>query len=574
MNYTQYKYVVTPMGQVAYMLCMRDQNHVNLQYASGRYLAEYKKLREIGSKPFSDRVQIIDLKEAFYRIGGLSDETEADLFCEATAKAYKATTETDITGNYNEMLNLFDEIAAEDLVFFKKRWKEWYQANWHSFFITITTDYKNKLLGKSMPQTKTTSLEKFLKEHGSWQEYNSELAKDDITLSEMEQDDEPADWLEEMPLWHNSPSGSNYWKTLAEKWETVLDTHKVTMFDQQPPPEDNMEIKYPAYFQSKYSGDIVKFISLRMGYSISPKHDTLEPFAPHTREDIWQYSHLLNSTSTAKEPTDPEITVGSQWERVSTAYNKWATLGEIITVTEIDKEDIYWKDCALPKKGFLEAFKPYKKTQEPEIKKGDTVRITSDNPRFTDKDRAIPYTVTEIMGKGMAKPHIGTSPKIPGSSSPAMAYFTKVNTEPVVPIEEPITPIKKETKMSKAKELVGQNKDALTSAARVQAGKILNKQAMAAIHAQLPTMAKALIPADKLDMAAPLAANAVAFAVKQYLPDNKKANMVVDMMVEAAAFQLVESFNLEKLVEDMISKVKLPDSVAKALKEEDGEQHD
>ena len=105
-----------------------------------------------------------------------------------------------------------------------------------------------------------------------------------------------------------------------------------------------------------------------------------------------------------------------------------------------------------------------------------------------------------------------------------------------------------------ATNLMHQNKDNATAVARVTAGKAINKKLLDLVKPKLPLMVRGF--ADH-ELAPLLIANGVAFAIKQYT-DNAKANEAADMMLEAAAFQTAEAFNIDDIIEDLLDGIKMP----------------
>ena len=100
-----------------------------------------------------------------------------------------------------------------------------------------------------------------------------------------------------------------------------------------------------------------------------------------------------------------------------------------------------------------------------------------------------------------------------------------------------------------------QNKDAIKVAAKLEAGKIINKQVIKQVKPHLPLLVRGLAdhPAASIVLA-----NVVSIAVKHFMPENKKLNTVADVMLGAAAVDTVASFNIEAFVEGLLKNIKLP----------------
>ncbi len=106
-----------------------------------------------------------------------------------------------------------------------------------------------------------------------------------------------------------------------------------------------------------------------------------------------------------------------------------------------------------------------------------------------------------------------------------------------------------------ATEVATQNKDAIKVAAKLEAGKIINKQVIKQVKPHLPLLVRGLAdhPAASIVLA-----NVVSIAVKHFMPENKKLNTVAELMLGAAAVDTVASFNIETFVEDLLKNIKLP----------------
>ena len=127
------------------------------------------------------------------------------------------------------------------------------------------------------------------------------------------------------------------------------------------------------------------------------------------------------------------------------------------------------------------------------------------------------------------------------------------------PKTKPIQIKTENTIMSKLKttttSVATQNKDAIKVAAKLEAGKIINKQVIKQVKPHLPLLVRGLAdhPAASIVLA-----NVVSIAVKHFMPENKKLNTVADLMLGAAAVDTVASFNIEAFVEGLLKNIKLP----------------
>lgn len=135
--------------------------------------------------------------------------------------------------------------------------------------------------------------------------------------------------------------------------------------------------------------------------------------------------------------------------------------------------------------------------------------------------------------------------------------------------EEVITTEEEEKEMSKIEkakkigvEVVNRNKTAAVEAAKLELGNVALNQALKQISKQVPFYVKPYLkhPAAKIVLA-----NIVSVAVTQFRPDNEKLNAVSDAMLTAAFQEQIQSFNLDKIIDEFLNGIdgKLLDSVVK-----------
>lgn len=155
------------------------------------------------------------------------------------------------------------------------------------------------------------------------------------------------------------------------------------------------------------------------------------------------------------------------------------------------------------------------------------------------------------------------------TTKPISAKTTKPKTKPVAQPEPIIpTPIKEKPMASKptikdtATTLVAANKDAAVLAAKLEAGKILNRQVIKLIKPKLHPLVRGYADSP---LASVVLANVVGFAIKQYAGDNAKADQLAEMMLQASAVESMSALNIEGLIDDLLSSVKLPKSVRAEL---------
>lgn len=116
---------------------------------------------------------------------------------------------------------------------------------------------------------------------------------------------------------------------------------------------------------------------------------------------------------------------------------------------------------------------------------------------------------------------------------------------------------KEETFMSKLKATalttVDQNKEAAIIAAKMEAGRVINKQVIKQAAKHVPFWAKGYLDTP---LAPVVLANAVAMLGNH--TGNAKVQKVSELMLLAAADVTVQSFNLDKIIDDVLSGIKLP----------------
>ena len=110
---------------------------------------------------------------------------------------------------------------------------------------------------------------------------------------------------------------------------------------------------------------------------------------------------------------------------------------------------------------------------------------------------------------------------------------------------------KEETKMSeKMKEVIEVNADAAKMAAKIVAGNTLNTAVMEKVMPQLPMLVRGYAGTPLGNV---VIANLVSFGVSNFMEGNDKAEWVADAMMVAAMTKALGSFNLEKILKDVIA---------------------
>lgn len=109
-----------------------------------------------------------------------------------------------------------------------------------------------------------------------------------------------------------------------------------------------------------------------------------------------------------------------------------------------------------------------------------------------------------------------------------------------------------EVKMTKVSNIVTANKSAAVSVAKIEAGRIAVKQAVKLVKPAVPMMARGYLETALGELAV---ANLFKFAVDNFAPNNNKAKVVADAMLEGAMLGAIQSLNVEQLINDVMDKV-------------------
>ena len=103
--------------------------------------------------------------------------------------------------------------------------------------------------------------------------------------------------------------------------------------------------------------------------------------------------------------------------------------------------------------------------------------------------------------------------------------------------------------MTKIANIVAANKSAAVNAAKLEAGKIALTQITKVAAKKAPFMIKGYIdtPIGRV-----VIANLLSVAVDQYAPTNQKAKAVAGAAMEAAMLEMVQSFNIAEMIDEMV----------------------
>jgi hypothetical protein len=110
----------------------------------------------------------------------------------------------------------------------------------------------------------------------------------------------------------------------------------------------------------------------------------------------------------------------------------------------------------------------------------------------------------------------------------------------------------KNTLQNISKQTVQANKDALIVAAKIEVGKTVNAQLKKLIKPQLPMMIRGYADSPIFDI---IIANVASIALKELAAENKKAQVVADSLLQAATVEMMNSFNINKMIDDILKNI-------------------
>ena len=96
------------------------------------------------------------------------------------------------------------------------------------------------------------------------------------------------------------------------------------------------------------------------------------------------------------------------------------------------------------------------------------------------------------------------------------------------------------------------NKQAITLAAKLEVGKIATAQLKKVVKPKLPMMVRGYADSPLFDI---VLANAVGIALREYAPGNEKAQIVSEAMIQSAAVEMMTSFNINDMVNEMLENI-------------------
>lgn len=113
--------------------------------------------------------------------------------------------------------------------------------------------------------------------------------------------------------------------------------------------------------------------------------------------------------------------------------------------------------------------------------------------------------------------------------------------------------------------LVSANKEAAKESASIVAGRILNKRVAKIVAPKLPLMVRSYA---QTQLGEAVLANVVAGVLIHVMPENAKVQLASNAMIQAASLELLSSFNIEEMIDELLDGVKLPEApeTAEAVK--------
>ena len=100
--------------------------------------------------------------------------------------------------------------------------------------------------------------------------------------------------------------------------------------------------------------------------------------------------------------------------------------------------------------------------------------------------------------------------------------------------------------------VVDVNKDALKLAAKLEVGKVATAQLKKVVKPKLPMMVRGYADSPLFDI---VLANAVGVALREYASNNEKAQIVAEAMIQSAAVEMVSSFNINDMINEMLETI-------------------
>lgn len=196
--------------------------------------------------------------------------------------------------------------------------------------------------------------------------------------------------------------------------------------------------------------------------------------------------------------------------------------------------------------------------------KQNTVRGTNYNLQYVDTGTTTGFVSESFIDNEVASTTLATVPikeaTLVVSSAASAVSIKKFDGVTGTPLGGTNQPTIKREKKSMAKAIketaivtLDQNKQAAIIAGKMEAGRILNKQVIKQIKPHIPMFVRGYLDTP---LAPVIVANLVA-AIGNHT-QNRRVQQVSELMLLAAADTTVQSFNLDKIIDDVLAGVKLP----------------
>ena len=288
------------------------------------------------------------------------------------------------------------------------------------------------------------------------------------------------------------------------------------------------EYNYPIYKQYKKSALVIKFTGLRDGrVEIGDGKriyagQQLGLLTPHTDKTSWEDYIPEPGTKHICEVLEEKVDLETAI-RFAKNYTEWASSKDYLdSITCADSliDTFYWEEAE-------EGYTFWSKIQD----RVSGIKATATYSTFTKyANMAIPEEVEEIKEQLSSTKEPKTKPIQTKTES---TFMSKLKTTTLNTLE--------------------QNKQAAIIAAKVDAGRIINKQVIKQLKPHVPMLLRGYLDTP---LAPVIAANVVAMIGNH--TDNSKVKKVSELMLLGAADATVQSFNLDKIIDDVLAGIKLP----------------
>lgn len=188
-------------------------------------------------------------------------------------------------------------------------------------------------------------------------------------------------------------------------------------------------------------------------------------------------------------------------------------------------------------------------------------RISSEMMIFVlDKDGSILLPCTEIDslqpgGRSGNHRYDGELEETEGTEDELALAFAGADVKTVVnPNNFETGALNMNTIKSTATAIVAANKNAAVNAAKLEAGSIVLKKVSSIAASKAPFMVRGYVDTA---IGRVVIANLLNFAVSQYAPGNRKAVIAADAAMQAAMLELVQSFNVGEMIDEVLKGVNL-----------------